>query len=925
MSILRKLRRALPLFLITLLLLLSAGVLAQSDAQPGAPVPPDLPRIGERLDPSSVTIDMDALRQRPAGVAALSSDLYDLFTAWTASPAQGMELADERGLDLSGDRVAVMFIMVDSAAADAAIPAIEAAGGTITARYDRWIDALVPVLALDTLAQLPGVSQLRRIIEVFPLDEDASPRTDANPAPASERSQTGTYLTQGVAASNASAWHSAGITGSGITVAVFDSFKNYLTAQSLGELPPGARLTTYVSIDTTSSEHGTAVAEVVYDMAPGVNLILTSPTSVTNMAQRITDLANLPVGSRPRIITSSIGYLNAEPGDGTGAVSQAINYAVSQGVFFTQAAGNQALGNYGGTFNDTDGDGWHNFSGVNEINFLNDGFQVPAGYPISIVLRWNDWPVSDQDYDLYLFQCTTSCSIIASSENGQSGSQPPTEEIYGGAPATSYYGYAIAKYSATDNVVLDVMGYNLPDTLYRMADHSLIDAASGMNVFGVAALDVNDPYLLEDYSSQGPAMGLGGTLGTGNAQPRIGGFANVHTWAYDTLGYSFNGTSSATPHVAGAAALILQANPSYTPSDVKAFLEGRAVDMGAGGYDYVYGAGRLWLGSPPATATPTLIAPIGATTDATPTFTWTSVGGNAWYYLWVDGAGGHVLDQWYDGGLECSGATCSVTPDIALAGGTYQWYVQAWTSSGGYGTWSNAASFDLPVQVAIPVAPTGGSPETQPAFTWVGTTEVSWYYLWIEGPNGHVLDQWYDGWNICTGGVCSVTPVSLVGGTYQYWVQMWTAGNGYHPWTSGTLFSVQQPPAAPTQIEPTGTLNTGNPTFFWYPVPAGAWYYIWVSGPSGHVLDHWYPASSCPGGLCSVTPSLNLPNGAYPWWIQAWSNEGGYGTWSSGMSFTVNAASPGTGEEPPVVVPPVAVPPEEVLPEQPPAPEGAGG
>ena len=69
--------------------------------------------------------------------------------------------------------------------------------------------------------------------------------------------------------------------------------------------------------------------------------------------------------------------------------------------------------------------------------------------------------------------------------------------------------------------------------------------------------------------------------------------------SYPNPAEKFNGTSSATPHVAGAAALVKGAYPAYTPAQIRSFLEGRAVDMGASGKDNIYGYGRLSLGAPP--------------------------------------------------------------------------------------------------------------------------------------------------------------------------------------------------------------------------------------------------------------------------------------------------------------------------------------
>lgn len=54
---------------------------------------------------------------------------------------------------------------------------------------------------------------------------------------------------------------------------------------------------------------------------------------------------------------------------------------------------------------------------------------------------------------------------------------------------------------------------------------------------------------------------------------------------------SLSGTSAAAPHVSGLAALLLQANPGTTPSNVKSFLEQTAIDFGDPGKDVKYGAG----------------------------------------------------------------------------------------------------------------------------------------------------------------------------------------------------------------------------------------------------------------------------------------------------------------------------------------------
>lgn len=58
-------------------------------------------------------------------------------------------------------------------------------------------------------------------------------------------------------------------------------------------------------------------------------------------------------------------------------------------------------------------------------------------------------------------------------------------------------------------------------------------------------------------------------------------------------GNTFNGTSMASPHVAGVAALILSQHPTFSPDQVKHVLESTATDLGETGRDQIYGSGLV--------------------------------------------------------------------------------------------------------------------------------------------------------------------------------------------------------------------------------------------------------------------------------------------------------------------------------------------
>jgi V8-like Glu-specific endopeptidase len=290
------------------------------------------------------------------------------------------------------------------------------------------------------------------------------------------------------------------------------------------------------------------------------------------------------------------------------------------------------------------------------------------------------------------------------------------------------------------------------------------------------------------------------------------------------------------------------------------------------------------------------VSPFGTVDNNQPTYLWKQVPGATWYQLWVQGSSDYVFHQWYTStDAVCNGTTCSVanaTPD--LVAGPYTWWVQPW-SDAGYEPWSSGMTFNVPLPApAILVSPKGSIDLSNPTYTWNEVPGVTWYHLWVDGPSGHVFDQWYTSADAaCNGTTCSVanaTP-NLTSGTYTWWIQTWNHA-GYGPWSNGMDFNVP-PPAPAILLSPNGGIDTSNPEYTWNEVPGVLYYYLWVDGSLGNVHKKWYTPTeaNCNGTICSVVNATpNLAAETYTWYVQTWSSAG-YGPWSSGMTF--NPVLPG--------------------------------
>jgi len=111
------------------------------------------------------------------------------------------------------------------------------------------------------------------------------------------------------------------------------------------------------------------------------------------------------------------------------------------------------------------------------------------------------------------------------------------------------------------------------------------DAIASFSSRGPVTWETIAPW--NDWNDTPPNAGL---IDPDVCAPGVG----VVSCAMSVGGYtSMDGTSMATPHVAGSMALILDANPNITCSQMNQILEETAVDLGAAGKENIFGAGRI--------------------------------------------------------------------------------------------------------------------------------------------------------------------------------------------------------------------------------------------------------------------------------------------------------------------------------------------
>ena len=488
-------------------------------------------------------------------------------------------------VEVAADETVMVDIRAD--VTPAVLARIRALGGTVINSVPRYraIRANLPTAAVEPLATLDAVQSIRPADMAVTPDQAQGPRSNILPDVAATRAVD----------------TSEGDVPARVTV---------LPGQAGGSI-------LYACGGSSKGTEGTAMLEIVHDLAPGAELLFaTGIGGAAQMAQNIEDLC----AAGADIIVDDIGYLGASAFQDD-VIAQAVSAAAGNGCYYFSSAGN------GGNLNDGTAGVWegdyaagspvtvngvpagvaHDFGGGEEENRIKRNSTNP------ISLQWSD-PAggSENDYDLFLIDADD--NVLASSTNTQDGTQDPIEWIRGScSDDREDTRLVIVKNTGAADRYLR-LNYTREGLEIATAGHTFGHSAS-KDAVGVAAVDVttagaaggvfNGTEPVETFSSDGPRriffeadstpITPGDFSSTGGRVLQKPDLAAADAVSTSTPGSSpFRGTSAAAPHAAAIAALMLEAAggpDNMTLTALRAAMTGASLDIEATGVDRDSGAG----------------------------------------------------------------------------------------------------------------------------------------------------------------------------------------------------------------------------------------------------------------------------------------------------------------------------------------------
>jgi hypothetical protein len=597
------------------------------------------PDVGGSATTSKLaTVLADLIQAVPQDSGPLTPQRAETRTlSLDALPRSVQDAVQNRRLRFGTNNDVQVYILL-SAVTDETVRQLTDAGAIIEIRdaARRRVQARVPVARLQSVAQLASVdairlpSYARRRAGAVTTEGDAILRADAV---RQQLALDGTGVRVGVISDGLKGVFATGCTTScggvaGGPIATADlpsavgvrNASGVLTSSSGGiigrsfqangdleGLPPSTPACGFAG----AGAEGTALLEIVHDVAPGAKLSFANGDTDLAFSQAVNFLA-----ASNDIVLDDIGFFG-EPYDGTSAVSRNTAAALNNPTFpiraYFTAVGNDADEHYYAVYEDSRIDGT-TISGIANTGHLHlfqptadttdvlglgsqpyNVIALPQNGEVAIFLTWDDpFGASSNDYDLYLVQQSTG-RVVARSVDVQSGRQDPVETIdYVNRGGQDFFRIVVQNVrDGAQPKHLNIFSFEPecaaggPQVLapprherhnYNTATRSVSaqgDAGgSPVSVISVGAIcsasaaaagrfsaAVPDESCLdtsaatpEFFTSRGPTI-------DGRVKPDIAAIDGVSITGAGSFGALFFGTSAAAPHLGGLAALLLQSAP----------------------------------------------------------------------------------------------------------------------------------------------------------------------------------------------------------------------------------------------------------------------------------------------------------------------------------------------------------------------------
>ncbi len=407
-----------------------------------------------------------------------------------------------------------------------------------------------------------------------------------------------------------------GVNGAGIKIGVLSDSVDFLeNSQDSGDLPDD--VTVLPGQAGEGSGEGTAMLEIIHDLAPGADLFFaTAFNGQASFADNIRALREAGCD----IIVDDVFYFAEAPFQDD-IIAQAVNDVTADGALYFSSAGNQ------GNFNDGTSSVWEgDFKDGGSIALLPGGTLHDFGTnnisnrvdsPSSIfLLFWSDaLGASGNDYDLF-FLNENFTEVQAASTDIQDGDDDPIEGFgfffpiqpsnsrlvilrNDGAQARALHLNAFGGELAFSTAG-QTHGHSAAVDAYSVAAVNVAFANGGAFTGGVTnpvELYSSDGKRRVFYRANGTPYKSGNVLfktngGRTRQKPDIAAADGVVTSLPSGSGLNpFFGTSAAAPHAAAIAALIKSAKPSLSPSSIRNVFKATSLDIEATGVDRDSGYG----------------------------------------------------------------------------------------------------------------------------------------------------------------------------------------------------------------------------------------------------------------------------------------------------------------------------------------------